>query len=86
MAEYQITIKPSAVKELDGLPATVASRVAAKIKALAATPRPPGVKKLEGEPIRWRIRTGDWRIIYSIDDKARVVDIFYIRHRSKAYD
>jgi mRNA interferase RelE/StbE len=74
------------VKEFNGLPATVATRVVAKIKALAATPRPPGVKKLEGEPVRWRIRIGDWRVIYSIDDKKRVVDIIYVRHRSKAYD
>jgi mRNA interferase RelE/StbE len=86
VADYQITIKPSAVKEFNGLPATVATRVVAKIKALAATPRPPGVKKLEGEPVRWRIRIGDWRVIYSIDDKKRVVDIIYVRHRSKAYD
>ena len=86
MADYQVTIKPSAGKELEGLPATVATRVGNKIKALAVTPRPPGVKKLEGEPVRWRIRAGDWRVIYSIDDKNRVVDVIYIRHRSKAYD
>jgi len=52
VAEYQIVIKPSAVKELDRLPLTVAERVAAKIKVLAKTPRPTGVKKLEGEPVR----------------------------------
>ena len=74
MAEYQITIKPSAVKELDGLPATVASRVTAKIKALATTPRPPGVKKLEGESDLGRIRIGDWRVVYAIVDKKRIVD------------
>jgi mRNA interferase RelE/StbE len=84
--EYLVTIKPSAVKELHALPAIVATRVASKIKALAATPRPPGVKKLEGEPVRWRIRAGDWRVIYSIDDRQRVVDVIYIRHRSKAYE
>lgn len=86
MAEYQVIIKPSAVKEIDRLPITVAARVAGKIKALAVTPRPAGVKKLEGEPVRWRIRAGDWRVIYAIDDASRVVDVIYIRHRSKAYD
>jgi mRNA interferase RelE/StbE len=86
VADYEITLKPSAVKELNGLPANVATRVVAKIIALAATPRPPGVKKLEGEPVLWRIRIGDWRVIYSIDDHKRIVDIVYIRHRSKAYD
>jgi mRNA interferase RelE/StbE len=86
VAEYQIVIKPSAVKELDRLPLPVAKRVVAKIKALAKNPRPIGVKKLEGEPVRWRIRAGDWRVIYSIDDGRRAVDIVYVRHRSKAYD
>lgn len=71
MPEYRVTIKPSATKEIDRLPINVASRVVTKIDALAATPRPPGVMKLEGEPVRWRIRVGD---------------IIYVRHRSKAYD
>ena len=44
------------------------------------------VKKLEGEPTRWRIRVSDWRVIFAIDDGERVVDIIYIRHRSKAYE
>ena len=86
VADYQILIKPSAVKELDRLPITVAARVVVKIIGLAVTPRPAGVKKLEGEPVRWRIRVGDYRVIYAIDDATRVVDIIYIRHRSKAYD
>jgi mRNA interferase RelE/StbE len=86
VADYQITVKPSAVKELDRLPSSISSRVIGKIRALAATPRPPGVKKLEGEPVRWRIRIGDWRVIYSIDDRQRIVDIMYVRHRSKAYE
>jgi mRNA interferase RelE/StbE len=86
VAEYQLIIKPSAVKEIDRLPTDVATRVVARIKALASTPRPPGVKKLEGEPTRWRIRAGDWRVIFAIDDAERVVDILYVRHRNKAYE
>lgn len=86
MAEYRVTIKPSAAKELALLPDSVASRAEKKIAALAAEPRPPGVKKLKGEPARWRIRIGDWRVIYEIDDGQRVVDVVYIRHRSKAYE
>jgi len=86
VADYQVLIKPSAVKEIARLPVAVAARVAAKIRALAAAPRPPGAKKLEGEPARWRIRAGDWRVIYAVDDARRVVDVLYVRHRSKAYD
>jgi mRNA interferase RelE/StbE len=84
--DYHVLIKPSAAKELDKLPVSVAARIAAKIESLAQTPRPHGVKKLEGEPTRWRIRVADWRVIFAIDDSQRVVDIIYIRHRSKAYE
>jgi mRNA interferase RelE/StbE len=84
--EYRVIIKPSAAKEFERLPVNVASRVAAKIDSLATTPRPPGIKKLEGAPARWRIRVSDWRVIFAIDDAEHVVDILYIRHRSKAYD
>jgi mRNA interferase RelE/StbE len=86
VAEYQITIKPSAAKEIDRLAVATATRVVREITALAASPRPAGVKKLEGEPLRWRTRVGDWRVIYTIDDTQRIVDILYVRHRSKAYD
>ncbi len=86
MPDYQVVIKPSAAKEFDKLPVSVAVRVAAKITSLARIPRPHGVKKLEGEPTRWRIRVSDWRIIFAIDDTQGLVDILYIRHRSKAYE
>ena len=86
MPDYRVVIKPSAVKELDKLPVSVAARIVAKIESLAQLPRPHGVKKLEGQPTRWRIRVSDWRIIFAIDDDQRVVDIIYIRHRSKAYE
>ncbi len=86
MPDYHVVIKPSAAKELDNLPVSVATRIAAKIESLARIPRPHGVKKLEGEPTRWRIRVSDWRVIFAIDDGQRVVDIIYIRHRSKAYE
>jgi mRNA interferase RelE/StbE len=84
--DYQVVIKPSAAKEFDKLPVSVAARVAAKIESLARTPRPSGVRKLEGEPTRWRIRVSDWRVIFTIDDSKRTVDIVYIRHRSKTYE
>ncbi len=86
MPDYQVVIKPSAAKEFDKLPVSIAERVAEKIESLARIPRPHGVKKLEGQPTRWRIRVSDWRVIFAIDDAQRVVDILYIRHRSKAYE
>ena len=86
MAEYALTIAREAAKEIESLPGTVVARIDAKILALRRDPRPPGVKKLKGQPVLWRIRAGDYRIIYSVDDRREVVDIVRVRHRSKAYE
>ena len=85
MSSYSITFACSACKELDDLDVTVINRVFPKIEALANNPRPPGCRKLRGEKNLWRIRIGDYRIIYSIDDTNQLVDIIVVRHRSKAY-
>ena len=85
MAEYRVSIKPSAAKEIDELPLAIGLRVELKIAALAGNQRPAGVKKLKGAAL-WRIRVGDYRVLYSIDDQQRVVDIIRVRHRRKAYD
>jgi mRNA interferase RelE/StbE len=55
------------------------------IERLATNPRPKGCRKLEGADNLWRIRVGDYRVIYSVDDARRIVDIIAIRHRSEAY-
>lgn len=85
MADYAITFARSARKELEALPPKIGQRILSKITLLPAAPRPPGVKKLHGEDNLWRIRVGDYRVIYEIDDTARVVDIAVIRHRSEVY-
>ena len=86
MAEYRLTISRQASKEFEALPAEVIERVRQKIRALATTPRPPGSKKLRDTQRTWRIRIGDWRVLYEIDDARKLVDVAAIRHRSKAYD
>lgn len=86
MADYRISFAKSARKELEGLEAVVVRRVFPKIEALANQPRPSGCRKLEGFKNLWRIRIGDYRVVYSIDDDKRIVDITAVRHRSKAYD
>ena len=85
MPEYRITFARSAGRDLDKLDPPVAQRVLAAIQKLASNPRPPGCVKLTGSLNDWRIRAGDWRILYTIDDTAAVVDIAAIRHRSDAY-
>ena len=86
MAEYQLTIARSASKELENLPGSAIERVRTKIRGLATEPRPHGSKKLKGSRNSWRIRIGDWRVLYQIDDEKKIVDISAIRHRSDAYD
>lgn len=85
MAEqYRIVLAPSASKELEDLPAGTVERIVKKIDGLAENPRPPGAIKLTGIP-SWRVRIGDFRVIYSIDDRTKTVRVDGIRHRSKAY-
>lgn len=62
------------------------ARVFPRIEALATEPRPVGCKKLHGAVDFWRLRVGDYRVVYCIDDNAGVVEIRAVRHRSAAYE
>ena len=84
MASYRLLIKPSAVKELEALPRKDRQRVVSRIQGLARTPRPPGCEKLSGSD-RYRIRQGDYRIIYSIEDVELVVLVVRVGHRRDVY-
>lgn len=86
MAEYSLTIKPSAAKELQAVSdrATL-TRLIERIKSLATQPRPPGSEKLAGRPNLYRVRQGNYRIIYSVDDQLRVVDVIKVSHRRDVY-
>ena len=85
MADYSITFARSARKELDQLPADLAERVLQKIEALSESPRPAGVTKLKGQKNVWRLRVGDYRVVYAIDDTAKAVDVSIVRHRRDVY-
>jgi mRNA interferase RelE/StbE len=84
MAKYKITIKKSAAKELEAIPKKDLQRIIKRIQALADNPRPTGSKKLSGKE-RYRIRQGDYRIAYPIEDKQSLIDIFKIGHRREIY-
>ena len=86
MVKYSLEIKQSAQKELDTLDDALFTRIDRKILALAGNPRPAGCKKLKGYKDQWRIRIGDWRVVYIVDDTARRVSITRIAHRSRVYD
>lgn len=85
MPTYEIVFARSARRELQDLPHIIAERILAKIDLLASNPRPSGCKKLRGHSNLWRIRVGDYRIVYSVNDNNQVVDVSIIRHRNEAY-
>jgi mRNA interferase RelE/StbE len=84
VASYKLLIKPSAVKELEAVPAKDRRKVAAKIQAFAVEPRPPGSEKLSGQE-RYRLRQGDYRVVYAIDDAAHTVLVVKIGNRRDIY-
>jgi mRNA interferase RelE/StbE len=86
VAKYSLEIKQSAQKELDALDDAVFARIDRKILTLAGNPRPPGCKKLRGYKDQWRIRVGDWRVVYFIDDGAKLVTIARVAHRREVYE
>lgn len=86
MASYVVEVKPSARKELEDLPNNVLARVLRKMESLSENPRPAGCKKLKGYRDLWRIRVGDWRILYIIYDGAKLVSVTRIAHRREVYE
>lgn len=84
---YEIIIGSSAEKDLNKLPASVLKKVVPAIDSLAKEPRPNGCKKLKGSDENlWRIRVGDYRIIYMIGDTLKIIDIRRVRHRKEVYE
>lgn len=86
MADYEISFARAARKDLEALDTQIVNRVFPKIEALSTQPRPGGCRKLVGEENLWRVRVGDYRVLYRIDDGRLLVDVIAVRHRSKAYD
>ena len=86
MDSYLLEIKSSVRKELEALPDAVLARVTHKIDLLAHTPRPTGCLKLRGYKDQWRVRVGEWRVLYVIDDAAKVVNVTRIAHRKDVYE
>ena len=85
MADYSISFARSARKELERFSDEIADRILAKLEALTENPRPPGVIKLHGQKNLWRMRIGDYRVVYSVDDLSKAIDVSIIRHRREVY-
>ena len=84
MVSYELKIKKEAEKELRSLPKVDLKRAIQKIKSLGDNPRPQGAEKLKGEE-GYRIRQGDWRVVYLIDDATKIVRVIRIGHRREVY-
>jgi mRNA interferase RelE/StbE len=81
---YSVAILPRAQKELAQIPQSAFTRTIAAIRALAQNPRPPGYIKLTNRP-GWRIRVGEYRVVYNIDDLAQTVTVVHVAHRRDVY-
>ena len=86
MADYSLSIKPSAAKEIQAISdkATLTGLID-KIKSLATQLRSSGSEKLAGRPNLYRVRQGNYRVICSIDDQTRIVDVVKVGHRRDVY-
>ena len=85
MAFYQIEWKPSALKELKRLPRDVIPRIVAAVDALASNAFPQGVVRLKGYHNLHRIRVGDYRIVYTVEDDVLRIEIVRVGHRRNVY-
>jgi len=83
---YTVLVMPSAARSLERLPGSVFARLDACIKSLSSNPRPFGVKKLAGKGNTYRVRVGNYRILYEINDSELTVLVTRIGHRGDVYD
>mgnify|MGYP006392600125 CR=1 FL=1 len=85
MASFQVEWKNSALKELEKLPRQIVTRVVAAVDELSDDPYPQGVRKLVGSEFSYRVRVGDYRVIYNVFQNKLVIEIVRVRHRKDAY-
>jgi mRNA interferase RelE/StbE len=82
---YEVFLERAAERDLKRLSASDFQRIISHIRALADNPRPSGCHKISGSKNDWRIRIGDYRVIYEIDEKAKAVRVMRVRHRREVY-
>lgn len=84
MAQYRVIVRQSVSKDMRGIPKKDARRIVTAIKSLADSPRPPGTKKLSGQE-RYRLRQGNYRILYEIEDDRLIVCVVRVGDRRDVY-
>ncbi len=82
---YEVLIEAGVEREVKRLPNQDFKRIVSAMKDLADNPRPSGCRKLVGSERDWRLRVGDYRVLYEVNDARRVVRILHVKHRREAY-
>jgi mRNA interferase RelE/StbE len=82
---FTLQFKPAALRQMAKLPRDLQKRIALRVESLRELPFPPGCKKFHGEPYTWRIRVGDYRVIYQVQAGALLVLVVMIGHRREIY-
>jgi mRNA interferase RelE/StbE len=85
MVSYRVEFRGAAERELRRIDRQTIPRLIEAIRSLAEEPRPAGTRKLAGSEQAYRIRVGDYRVVYTVDDEAKLVSIDRVRHRREAY-
>jgi len=85
VAEYRVEFVTSAAREFRSLSVDLKRRIRTAVDILGQNPRPPGVRKLHGHTALYRVRIGQYRLVYEIDDKAKLIRVTRVRHRREAY-
>jgi mRNA interferase RelE/StbE len=85
MTMYRVFLERAAEKDLKNLSSKLHNRMIGALQVLARNPRPSGCRKLTGADSDWRIRVGDYRIVYEIDDADQIVRVNRVRHRREVY-
>jgi mRNA interferase RelE/StbE len=86
VAKYQLAFRESAAKELRGLPLGLKIRIEEAVESIREEPRKAGVRKLKGYSHSYRIRVGDYRVVYEILDEQHRIVVTKVRHRKDVYD
>jgi mRNA interferase RelE/StbE len=83
--EYRVEVKERAIKELAKLKGDIGIKVLNSLESLASNPRPVQSQKLTDTANSFRLRVGDYRVLYQIDDKGKIITVFKVAHRREAY-
>jgi mRNA interferase RelE/StbE len=85
MGDYKVQIAPAATREIKKLDRATQRRIIKKLEDLEDDSRPSGVEKLSQDPRFWRVKVGDYRVIYAVEDNSKLVVVVIVRHRREAY-